>query len=187
MANLLEVRQQLHSAGFKNKYWGWSAIRQLPMILEADEEIERVVTGIYSDGHAVVLATNKRMIILDKKPMSFRAEDIHYEMVSEVEHYLGPLAAKLRIHCLSKSFEFSSLRHQIVQSFAIHVDQKVNQIRLNMRNVTTWSEMLDQTKVEVPQPATHPLFSASKRMGFRKPADELKSTNIGSVIHKQQP
>lgn len=150
MANMLEVRRQLHKAGFTNKYWGWSAIRQLPLILEDDEKIERVATGVYSDGHAVVLATSKRILVLDKKIMSFRAEDIHYETVSEVEHYMGPIAAKLRIHCLSKDFEISSLKHHNIQAFAIYVDQKVNQIRLNMHNVTTWSQMLDPSDPRQP-------------------------------------
>jgi len=144
MANMLEVRRQLHKAGFTNNYWGWSAIRQLPSLLDSDEVIERVATGMYVGGHAIVLATNKRMLILDKKPMSFRAEDIHYEMISEIEHYLGPLTAKLRIHCLSNDFEITSLRYSNIQSFAIYVDQKVNQTRLNMSNVNAWSQMLGQ-------------------------------------------
>ncbi len=164
MANTLEVRKQLHLAGFRNNYWGWSAIKQLPMILESDEMIERVVTGMYADGHAVVLATNKRILILDKKPMSFRAEDIHYEMVSEVEHYIGPMAAKLRIHCLSKSFEFTSLKADTVRMFAIHVDKKVNQTRLNMSNVQTWSQMLDaNTRRRTKKTPTLPRYAINRK------------------------
>ena len=143
MANLLDVRTQLHQIGFKNKYFGWSALRQLPMILERNEIIEHVVTGVYQDGYAVIVATNKRVLILDKKPMSFRAEDIHYEMISQVEHYLGPMFAKLRIRSLSNACEFTSIHASDVQSFANHVDRRVNKIRLNMQNVRDWSQMLD--------------------------------------------
>jgi len=152
MANTLDVRKQLLQAGFRNKYMGWSAINQLPMILEEDEMIERAISGMYEGGYAVILATNRRILFLDKKPFSFRAEDIHYEMVSEVEHYMGPIMAKLRIHGLSKSIELSSLHHSSVQSFAIHVEKIANQMRLNMSNVNTWSQMMDDAnRSEAPQ------------------------------------
>ena len=132
MANTLEVKKQLHSAGFRNRRWGWSAVHQLPMILEDGERIERAVTGGYDDGYVVVLATNRRVLLLDKKPFSFKAEDVRYEMVSEVEHYLGPFVAKIRIHCLSKSIEVTSVHHGNVQAFAIYVDQAANQARRGM-------------------------------------------------------
>ena len=147
MANTLEVRKQLHSAGFRNRRWGWSAIHQLPMILEDGEKIERAVSGSYDDGYAVILATNRRVLFLDKKPFSFRAEDIRYEMVSEVEHYLGPVMAKLRIHCLSKSFEVKSIHHGNVQAFAIYVDQTANQARrdLNAQQMG-WSQAVTSAR-----------------------------------------
>ncbi len=144
MITTREVRRQLRAAGFRNYYWGWSAIYQLPRILEEGEKVERAVSGMYADGYAVMVATNRRILFLDKKPMSFRVEDIHYETITDVEHYLGPLAAKLRIHCLgNKSFELTSFQHRNIQAFAIHADQKANQLRLNMRNVGMWSQMIE--------------------------------------------
>ncbi len=180
MANALEVKKQIHQAGFKNNYWGWSAIRQLPMILGNDENVERIATGMYSDGHAVIVATNKRMIILDKKPMSFRAEDIHYEMVVEVEHYIGPFAAKLRIHCMSKSLEFTSLRAEAIQAFAIHVDQKINKTRLNMSNVTTWSHMLESANGRQPRDINQ--RGVARRLGLS--TQKEKTSNVGEFVHK---
>ncbi len=143
MANMLAVKRQLREVGFTNKHWGWSGIRQLPLILDRDERIDRIITGFYSGGHALVIATNKRIMIVDKKPMSFDAQEIHYEMVTEVEHYMGIFTAKLKIHCLTTDLELTSIQKANIQTFAIYVDQRVNKIRLNMKNVTAWSQMMD--------------------------------------------
>ena len=170
MANTLEVRRQLMAAGFRLKYLGWSAMHQLPMILEDGEIIQRVVSGLYDDGYAVVLATDRRVLFLDKKIMSFRAEDIRYEMVSEVEHYLGPLAAKLRIHCLSKSFEVKSLNHSSVQAFAIYVEQTANQFRLRMSGAAnTWSQMVNASKPDLP--------TLTARHSTAIPSQNIQDTN----------
>ncbi len=61
-------------------------------------------------------------------------------MVSEVEHFLGVVSAKLQIHCLSKTVSLVSISHRNVSDFAMYVDAKVNSIRLNMR---TWEQMME--------------------------------------------
>ena len=168
MANTLEVRKQLDAAGFKNKYWGWSAIHQLPMLLEDGEVIQRCVSGLYSDGYAIMLATDRRVLFLDKKIMSFRAEDIRYEMVSEVEHYLGPVGAKLRIHCLSKSFEIKSLHHDAVQTFAIYVEQTANQYRLQAGvNNATWQQAVEAARSFTEPRLVPPRTSIPRRNAIR--------------------
>lgn len=135
-----ELRRQIWKAGYTNSFWGWSAIAQLPGLLEDDEVIEKITSGLYDAGHAVLIATNKRMIFMDKKVMSFRVEDIHYQMISEVEHRTGFIMAKLRIRCLSNEINLSSLSQKTVREFARYVDTKVNNMRLNMRS---WDEILE--------------------------------------------
>lgn len=141
MTKLREVIRQLRVAGFNNTVWGWSEIKRLPSVLEADEKIEHAVSGFYDGGHALIVATDKRIIFLDAKIMSLRVEDIHYEMVSEVEHFIGIISGKLRIHCLSKKVDISSVSHSNIRNFALYVDGKVNGIRLNMR---TWEQMMGE-------------------------------------------
>ena len=129
------------------------------MILEQGEVIERAASGYYDDGYAVVLATNRRVLFLDKKLMSFRAEDLHYEMISEVEHYLGPMVAVLRVHGLSKPIVLKSLHHSNIQAFAIHVEQKSSDIRFNMQNVQTWANLMEraQSQQQPQMPARNPI------------------------------
>jgi hypothetical protein len=137
-----ELRRKVWQAGYTNSFWGWSAIAQLPALLEDDESIEKMVSGLYDGGHAVLVATNKRIIFMDKKVMSFKVEDIHYEMVSEVEHRMGIFTARLRLRCLSNNLEITSLSQKNIRAFAMFIDAKVNKIRLNMR---TWEEMIENS------------------------------------------
>lgn len=147
MVTMKKVVEQLNDVGFRNNFWGWSAIRQLPNILNSNEEIERVVTGFYEGGHAVLIATNQRIILLDKKIMSFRVEEVHYEMVSEVEHFVSVFFSKLKIRCLSNVIELSSVSSRQVSDFALYVDGKVNKVRLNMR---TWEKMMEDSGKGIP-------------------------------------
>ena len=140
MRELGKIIRRLREVGLTNNVWGWSEIKRLPKVLDDDEEIERAVTGFYEGGHALVLSTNKRITFLDAKIMSFRVEDIHYEMVSEVEHFIGILTARLRIHCLSRQIELRSFSQQNVADFAFHVDGRVNEMRANSRS---WRHMVE--------------------------------------------
>ncbi len=140
MQRLREIVRQLRLVGLNNNLWGWSEIKRLPSVLEDDEQILRAVSGFYQGGHALVIATDKRILFLDGKMMSFKVEDIHYEMVSEVIHVTGIFTAKLRIRCISNEIELTSYAQRNVRDFATFVDAKVNSIRLNMR---TWEQMME--------------------------------------------
>ena len=99
MISMPSVQRQLIDAGFKNRFFGWSAIRQLPNIMVEDEIIEKVISGVYEAGYALVIATNRRILFLDKKPASFVVEEVAYDMVSEVEYRINPFSAHITIHC----------------------------------------------------------------------------------------
>lgn len=165
MSDLREIIRQLRLVGLTNNVWGWSEIKRLPTVIDEDEKIERAVTGFYEGGHALVLATNKRITFLDAKIMSFRVEDVHYEMVSEVEHFTGIFMARLRIHCLSKQIELSSFAQQSVRDFAVHVDTRVNDMRSNLR---TWEQMMEATNPELAstqtfRPKARTIYARAKR------------------------
>lgn len=165
MANALEVRRQLAEAGFRNKRLGWSAVNQLPMLLEDGETIKRVASGTYADGYVVAVATDRRILFLDKKMMSFRVEDIHYEMVSDVEHYLGPFMGVLRIYCVNRSFEVKSMHHTHIQGFALYVEQRAYDTRQNLSNANTWTQMLDEANQPIRAKPTQQVPLAPQQLG----------------------
>ena len=136
MVSMSNIKNQLRAAGFRNKFWGWSAIQQLPAILDDDERIMRVASGMYEGGHAIILATNRRLLFMDKKPISFVVEDIPYDMVAEVQFRLNPFDATLTIYCHSKKIHIKSLSHARVRMFALHVEGQVKEVK---RAMQMWS------------------------------------------------
>jgi hypothetical protein len=149
-----ELTRQIRLAGFHNTLIGWSAIRQLPVLLDDNEVIQRVVSGLYEGGHGVLVATDKRMIFLDKKIMSCRIEDVHYDMVSDVEHFLGILTARIKVHCISGTIELTSLSHHQVRAMAVFVDARINELR---QSRAIWAQMTQQ---QIPTQA-HSVFQTA--------------------------
>ena len=132
------IHQELKGSGFRNNYVGWSALRQLPKIIGDDEEIQAAATGWYDGGVAVIVATSKRIIFLDKKVMSFKVEDIHYEVVSDVQHRLGMFTGRFVLNSASNRVEITSFSQSQIRKLAQFIEARCNDARLNMR---TWGEM----------------------------------------------
>jgi hypothetical protein len=46
------------------------------------EEIYELVNGIYEGGFAIVVATDVRLLLIDKKPMNYlNVEDLRFDMI----------------------------------------------------------------------------------------------------------
>lgn len=95
------VKRELRNAGV-----GWFgmlkfSLRYLPKLIHADEHIHGVVFGRYRETEGVpaweegtLVATNLRVLFVDRKPGYLKADDISYDVVSAVEaSKAGPFSA----------------------------------------------------------------------------------------------
>src|ERR1700690_4438056 len=71
MVSKKSVVEQLKKIGFKHEAWGRGEVRELHNILIPDEEIVECVNGIYEGGFALLVATNVRVLLIDKKPLNY--------------------------------------------------------------------------------------------------------------------
>lgn len=129
MKTLHGVKSQLAAIGFKPSLLSDSAVRQLPGILDESENIEQAVHGRYEGGYALLVATNRRMLFLDKKIMSFRVEDYAYYTISEIEYRNSPFMGHLVIHCRSNTIHIQSAQQRKLRMFARHLESRLNQVR----------------------------------------------------------
>ncbi len=75
-------------------------VSMLPELLDANEQILGVVFGRYKhfleglSGHGALIATNQRILLIDRKPMFLRYEELPYEMISGLNYSTtGPVAS----------------------------------------------------------------------------------------------
>jgi hypothetical protein len=129
MHSYQSVIHQLEQLGVRPGRLFLGEVRTLPRILLPDENIEMFMSGRYEAGPAILVATNKRLILVDKKPFNLSIEDIPYDMISEVQYSMQAFNAKITIHSISKTVNMMSYRQSMLRRFAGFVQAKVMFIR----------------------------------------------------------
>lgn len=78
------VKQELRAVGLA-RYELWSSeARYLPHIIHPDEHIGGVVFGYHEGSLTMMVATDRRIILLDKKPLFVNKDELRYEMIGGV-------------------------------------------------------------------------------------------------------
>jgi len=116
------VDEQLKSLGFSLNGWGRAEIRELPHILMPGEEIYELVNGTYEGGFALAVATDARLLLVDKKPMNYlTVEDIRFDMISEIDYSHRLLGAQINISTGLRDLKFRSYNQQRLRKLIGHV------------------------------------------------------------------
>ena len=122
MVSKQSVDEQLLRLGFKLHGWGRGEVRELAHILLPDEEIYELVNGIYEGGFALAVATDIRLLLVDKKPMNYlTVEDIRFDMISEIDYSHRLLGAQIAISTGYKDLNFRSYNQRRLRKLIGHV------------------------------------------------------------------
>ncbi len=122
MVTQQSVEEQLKKIGFNHYGWGRTEIRELPNILLADEEIYECVNGLYEGGFALLVATNIRVLLIDKKPLNYlTVEDLRFDMINELDYSHRLMGARISISAGSKNLKFTSYNQPRLRKLIGHV------------------------------------------------------------------
>lgn len=97
MPTLDEIKNQIKSLDGASKFLGRKEIKELPNILWQDELVEKIVQGRYNSNFGVLVATNKRLIFVDKKLIGVRVEDFPYDKLTSIQYETGIVFGKISI------------------------------------------------------------------------------------------
>ena len=98
MVTMEAVEQQLKKIHFNYFGWGRTEVRELPNIILPDETIFECANGLYEGGFALLVATNFRLLLVDKKPMNYlTVEDLRFDMINEIDYSHRLLGARISI------------------------------------------------------------------------------------------
>lgn len=74
-------------------------------IIHADETVIGIVYGRYkqnntehASGRGILVATNNRLLLVDKKPMFLKCDELSYNVISGVSYSKGGIAGTATIH-----------------------------------------------------------------------------------------
>lgn len=122
MVSKQSVDEQLERLGFNLHGWGQAEIKELPNILLPGEEIYELVNGIYEGGFALAVATDVRVLLIDKKPMKYlTVEDIRFDMISEIDYSHRLFGAQIHISTGTKDLAFRSYNQPRLRKMIGHV------------------------------------------------------------------
>lgn len=124
MVSAKSVERQLQRLGFNHRGWGRTEVRELQNIILPDEEIYECVNGIYEGGFAMLLATDVRVLLVDKKPLNYlTVEDLRFDMINEIDYNHRLVGAYIRISAGDTNLKFTSINQPRLRKLIGHVQQ----------------------------------------------------------------
>ena len=122
MVTARSVEQQLKRIGFKRYGWGRGEVSELENILLPGEEIYECTNGIYEGGFALLVSTDVRVLLIDKKPFNYlTVEDLRFDMISEMDYSHRLLGADINISSGDKNLHFRSYNQRRLRKLISHV------------------------------------------------------------------
>jgi len=125
--SLIDAR--LSKLGIKKTLICWAEIRELARILMDDEQIINLVSGRYHGGFAVLVATDQRLLLVDKKPLYLTLEDTRYDMISEVDISARLFDATVTIFTVNRQHRFTTIRQYRLRELVAYVQRRVMEFR----------------------------------------------------------
>jgi len=125
MPDAKEIENAIKSLTGMEKLLGRKEIKELPSILWEDELPEKIVQGLYNNGNGILVATNKRLIFVDKGVFSLKVEDFPYDKISSFQYSTGMLMGGIEIYASGNKAEIKSIAKDQVKPFCEYVRARI--------------------------------------------------------------
>lgn len=130
MVDMTYVESQLRKIGFGTGYINRAEIKELENILLVEEEIYECVNGYYEGGVALLVATDVRVLLIDKKPMGFlNVDDVRFDMISDIDYSHRFIGSKLTLNSGMSSLCFNSYNQERLRKLVGHIQHRMSEIK----------------------------------------------------------
>jgi hypothetical protein len=126
---LKQLEEQLELIGCNYRFWGRAELKELAYVLLPGEIVKHCVNGSYEGGFALLVATDQRVLLIDKKPMYLTLEDIRFDMIVEIDYNHRLLNANVRLCTPNKELRFLAYNHARLRALFHFVQTRVSEIR----------------------------------------------------------
>lgn len=153
MVHLHTVEEQLKAIGCNFRFFGRPEIKELTKILLPGETIAQCTNGYYEGGIALLVVTDHRLLLVDRKPMYLTIEDLRFDMISEIDFSHRLLNATIRIFSTNKSLMFTSWNHARLRKLVEYLQHRVVLIRNQHQHTMMQQQFTQLPTYEAQQPA----------------------------------
>lgn len=96
--------------------------RYLHRIIHSDENIMAVVYGHNVEGTAMLIATDSRLIYLDKKPLFVKSDELTYDIVSGVSYSHVSIFTTVTLHTRMGDYVLRTMNPKCVSLFVNYIE-----------------------------------------------------------------
>lgn len=107
-----EVVNQVRSLDSFHQWLNRKELRELPSILWEDEQIKAVTSGTYEGGTGLLVATDRRVLFVDKGMFGarLRVEDFGYDKITSIQYATGMILGKIVIFASGNKAEIVNVQ-----------------------------------------------------------------------------
>ena len=165
MVHISVIQSQLTKLGIRLSRWFTPELKELQQILMDDEKIIAAAPGRYFNGLALLVATDQRLLLVDKRTFFMTVEDTRYDMISEIDFSSKFYDMTVHIFTLNKQHNFTTIRYkQQLRDLCNYAQQRVWELRQIQEQAVA--------PANVPQPSLRPAAVSSP---------PLATTTVSSV------
>lgn len=147
MPTLEQIQEQIKNLDGVSKLFGRKEILELPGILWEDEDVERLVQGLYNNGNGVLVGTNKRLIFIDKGVFKLKVEDFPYDKISSIQYETGMVFGKITIFTSGNRAEIKQIEKSQARKFAEGVRARISVPQKNVNSLKEVAVTVDDDVV----------------------------------------
>jgi hypothetical protein len=124
-----EVKARLQEIGWTEQQAKMSSLDALGAadILESGEVIEHAVQGTIGKAKGLLLATNRRLVFVNRGIIKTQSESFRYDKISSVQYQTGFMSTSIALVIDGRTLKVESVLNTHGASFANYVRQRVDQ------------------------------------------------------------
>jgi hypothetical protein len=124
-AHRLRIITELKKVGVTRYGLIKAEVSELPNVIADDEAINACIYGQYGGGSAMMVATDRRVIFLDKKPLHLLLEEMTFDKVLDIGADWQPLFSKVTVNARSGKYVFKYVNSKCAHIFVHYLEAAV--------------------------------------------------------------
>jgi len=180
------IEAKISQLGINISRWFNAELRELEHILMDDEKIVALVPGRYFGGYALLIATDHRVLLIDKRSFYLTLEDIRYDMISEIDFSARVFDCTLQIYTFNKQHRFTSVKHKKhLRTLTVYVQQQIMLLKQQAQPQANPALASFQPQNKVPIREVYPtraVAPAHPYMRFAAPVRNFKKVGAAALI-----
>ena len=121
------LQAQLRRLKLRFLILGRGEVKELQRILRPGEFIHHCVYGFYQGGSGLLVATDDRLLLIDKRPFFVNLEEFSYEQLRDVDFAQRLLQGTLYLQAGLRKLTFRSISDARLKKAKLYIEQVIEQ------------------------------------------------------------